>query len=199
MNLNILGGSRVTAPLIARANEWDKCTRCDIGVLATHHVHGRGDANADILFLGEAPGRTEDKDGRPFIGDSGRVLQRAVNEIQEVYPGVGIWITNTVLCRPTDHRGGPNRPPTDTEQRNCESRLIGELNDIMPTYMIIMGSTARYWFERNCSRFPWRQSLAVYHPAYIVRAGGPNSPIGGGIYRNWIKSILELISPLKGH
>lgn len=93
-------------------------------------VNGEGSEDADILFVGEAPGKKEDEKGRPFIGKSGKILRdRIEKDISKKYR-----ITNSVRCRPPD-----NRDPDKDELSNCHNYLINEIKQINPEIIVSLG------------------------------------------------------------
>ncbi len=109
------------------------CTRCDALVASRSQiVNGVGPADADLLFVGEGPGATEDEQGAPFVGRSGSVLDEALAEA-----GVGrdaVRITNCVRCRPPD-----NRDPHADELDNCRDFLEHEIDVVDPTILVTLG------------------------------------------------------------
>ncbi len=112
-----------------------KCTKCDLCKTRTNSVPGKGNFSADVIFIGEAPGRNEDKSGEPFVGAAGKKLEAALE-------GAGItrdtvYITNVVKCRPPS-----NRVPSTTERETCKEYLKEEISIIKPKIICIMGNTA---------------------------------------------------------
>jgi len=112
-----------------------KCTKCDLCKTRTNSVPGKGNFSADVIFIGEAPGRNEDKSGEPFVGAAGKKLEVALE-------GAGItrdtvYITNVVKCRPPS-----NRVPSTTERDTCKEYLKEEISIIKPKIICIMGNTA---------------------------------------------------------
>lgn len=96
-------------------------------------VNGEGDKNATILFIGEAPGKQEDLEGRPFIGKSGKILRENIDKfIKENYR-----ITNSVRCKPPD-----NRDPTSDELNNCKTHLENEIQKVNPDMIVCLGSVS---------------------------------------------------------
>lgn len=111
------------------------CTRCDLCHTRTKAVPGRGSGSADIMFVGEAPGRNEDRMGEPFVGAAGRRLGEAMRKA-----GIGMdsaYITNVVKCRPPD-----NRIPMQAERERCAAYLEDEIDAISPVVICVMGNTA---------------------------------------------------------
>lgn len=98
-------------------------------------VPGKGSKNAKIIFVGEAPGKSEDARGEPFIGVAGRILDDALASAGIARESV--YITNTVKCRPPS-----NRVPTQLERDACADYLASEIKIISPAIVCIMGNTA---------------------------------------------------------
>lgn len=112
-----------------------ECTKCDLCKTRTNAVPGKGNPNAKIVFIGEAPGRTEDIRGEPFVGAAGKKLADALAK-----NGLGrdsVYITNVVKCRPPN-----NRVPSESERQACREYLDAELESIKPEIICILGNTA---------------------------------------------------------
>ena len=111
------------------------CTKCNLSKSRTNAVAGKGNYNAEIMFIGEAPGRNEDLKGEPFVGAAGKILTDALE-----YAGLSrddVFITNVVKCRPPN-----NRIPLEEEKNSCQQYLIDELGIIKPKIICILGNTA---------------------------------------------------------
>jgi DNA polymerase len=109
------------------------CERCPALVDSRSRiVNGVGAADADLLFVGEAPGATEDEEGEPFVGRSGGVLDDALRDVG--LTRVDVRITNCVRCRPPD-----NRDPTAEELSNCREYLLAELDAVDPELVVTLG------------------------------------------------------------
>ena len=143
------------------------CRKCDIARLRTKVVPGEGAENAEIMFIGEAPGWHEDQQGRPFVGQAGQYLDRLLLSIglnrQQVY------IANVIKCRPPD-----NRDPLPTEIQNCCDWLDTQIDIIKPKMIVTLGrySMARYFPGKSISKIHGtavkRDGIiyyAMYHPA----------------------------------
>ena len=111
------------------------CTGCCLSETRTNAVPGRGSKDADVVFVGEAPGRSEDLQGRPFVGAAGKILSEALEQsgMQED----SVYITNVVKCRPPG-----NRQPSSIERESCAQYLQREIQIIKPKIVCIMGNTA---------------------------------------------------------
>ena len=111
------------------------CKKCDLCKTRTNAVPGKGNFNADLFFIGEAPGRSEDRLGEPFVGVAGKKLSIAFE-----HAGISrdeVYITNVVKCRPPK-----NRVPKEDEEKACQKYLKSEIDLIKPKIICIMGNTA---------------------------------------------------------
>jgi DNA polymerase len=109
------------------------CERCpDLVTSRSRIVNGVGPDDADVVFVGEAPGATEDEEGEPFVGRSGSVLDEALREAS--LSRADVRITNCVRCRPPD-----NRDPTTEELANCRGFLESELKTVDPAVVVTLG------------------------------------------------------------
>jgi DNA polymerase len=112
-----------------------KCTKCELCKTRTNAVPGKGNFQSDVIFVGEAPGRNEDKHGEPFVGVAGKKLSIALEEA-----GISrdeVYITNIVKCRPPN-----NRVPNTSERNTCQEYLKEEISIIKPKIICILGNTA---------------------------------------------------------
>ncbi|MCV0366772.1 MAG: uracil-DNA glycosylase [Nitrosopumilus sp.] len=111
------------------------CTKCDLCKTRTNSVPGKGNSQAEVMFVGEAPGKNEDKSGEPFVGIAGQKLSIALDEA-----GVSresVYITNIVKCRPPQ-----NRVPNTDERNTCQEYLKQEISIIKPKIICVLGNTA---------------------------------------------------------
>ena len=111
------------------------CVKCGLSKSRTNAVPGKGNPKAEILFIGEAPGRNEDIQGEPFVGSAGKILSEALD-----YADISrdaVFITNVVKCRPPE-----NRLPLVEEKDACSEHLAKELEIIKPKIICILGNTA---------------------------------------------------------
>lgn len=111
------------------------CTSCELSKSRTNAVPGSGSVKTGVVFIGEAPGRTEDIQGMPFVGTAGKILSEAL-----LYAGFtreDVYITNIVKCRPPD-----NRRPNKQEMDSCNGYLQKEIEIIQPKIICILGNTA---------------------------------------------------------
>lgn len=150
-----------------------QCTACPLHEHRTQAVCGEGVWNSPrIAFVGEAPGSQEDAQGHPFVGPSGKVLERLLAAMGLTRDQV--YVTNTVKCRPED-----NRTPTAEEVQTCGGFLEEELLAIKPGAIVALGATAanRFMTVQESMRYArgrwhaWKgQRVRVtWHPAYVLR------------------------------
>ncbi|HEY1832510.1 MAG TPA: uracil-DNA glycosylase [Acidimicrobiales bacterium] len=152
------------------------CTKCPLAEGRTQVVFGVGRPDADLLFVGEGPGREEDLAGEPFVGRSGKLLDRIMFEEMGLTRD-RCYIANVVKCRPPN-----NRNPAPAEIAACRPYLEEQIALIKPSVVITLGnfSTQLLLDTTDGIRslrgrvFPFGagQLLPTYHPAYVLRAGG---------------------------
>lgn len=121
--------------LVELYKEASDCTRCPLSETRTKVVFGSGDADADLMFVGEAPGAEEDRQGLPFVGRAGALLTELLDEI-----GLSrkeVWITNVVRCRPPG-----NRDPQPLEVESCQPYMYGQIELIRPRVIGTLGNFA---------------------------------------------------------
>ena len=160
-----------------------QCRKCGIGATRRNSVYGEGDPCASLMVIGEGPGETEDKLGRPFVGRAGELLDKMLMSIE--LPREDVFICNTVKCRPTLDTGHriANRAPTPDEMRNCRPYLDEQIAIIRPRVILALGAPAAKSFmgERfsiTKQRGQWFDGpsgipvIATFHPAYILRQTG---------------------------
>ncbi|MBN2101884.1 MAG: uracil-DNA glycosylase [Candidatus Aenigmarchaeota archaeon] len=119
--------------------EMRRCRKCDLRKSRTNYVIGDGDTHAKILFVGEAPGKNEDIQGKPFVGRSGKFLD-------ELLLSVGlsrkdVYITNIIKCRPPS-----NRDPKPEEKQKCSAFLLKQLEIIKPKLIVSLGRHSMEYF-----------------------------------------------------
>ena len=123
------------AELERLSDEWRGCAKCALSASRTQVVVGTGDAGADLMFVGEAPGFHEDKQGVPFVGQAGKVLERLLQTIGLSRPDV--YIANVLKCRPPG-----NRDPLPEEIEACEGHLFAQVELIRPKVVCTLGNFA---------------------------------------------------------
>lgn len=151
------------------------CNGCALCNGRTHTVFGEGNREADLLFIGEGPGFEEDKQGRPFVGPAGKLLDKMLAAIS--LRREDVYIANIVKCRPPQ-----NRIPFPEEAAACLPYLRGQAALIKPSIIVCLGATAaRHIIDPNISikkqHGIWKESrgvhmTATYHPAALLRDEG---------------------------
>ena len=149
-----------------------ECTKCELCKNRTNVVFGVGNPDADLMFVGEAPGYYEDVQGEPFVGKAGQLLTKIIESIGMKRGDV--YIANILKCRPPD-----NRNPSANEIVMCSPHLIRQIEIIRPKIICALGTFAAQtlldtketigklrgrFFEYQSTKF-----LATYHPAYLLR------------------------------
>jgi uracil-DNA glycosylase family 4 len=157
------------------ARDASTCTKCRLSEGRTTVVFGSGNPTADLMFIGEAPGFHEDKQGLPFVGAAGQLLTKLLE-------GIGlrredVYIANTLMCRPPG-----NRDPLPDETEACKPWLKAKLDLIDPRVICTLGNfSTKLLLGRNIGitrirgqRLDWRGRVLVptYHPAAVLRGGG---------------------------
>jgi DNA polymerase len=165
--------------LAALAEQARTCRACPLWEIGTQTVFGSGPATARLMFVGEAPGQQEDRQGRPFVGPAGKLFDQALE--QAGLEREAVYVTNVVKHRPWVRTGGrpKNRAPKQSEINACRPWLQGELDLVRPEIVVCLGATAaRELLGRNFKltqqRGQWQSgpggtaALATLHPAYIL-------------------------------
>jgi DNA polymerase len=143
------------AALEAIAGEIRGCDRCRLAATRTKAVPGEGSPDTEVVFVGEGPGFNEDKQGRPFVGRAGDLLNKLLGSIE--WPRGDVFITNVVKCRPPD-----NRDPEPDEIAACAPYLRRQLEVLDPALVVTLG----------------RHSMATFRPgARISQVHGTTSPV----------------------
>jgi uracil-DNA glycosylase len=143
-------------------------------------VFGSGDPESPLMLVGEAPGPQEDREGEPFVGPSGQLLNNALEEIG--LDRARIWISNTVKVWPTRRNGRSlkTRPPNAAEKKASRPFFEREIEIIQPRVILCLGGTAAQAliskdFKITRERGEWRAgpmdipTVATYHPSYLIR------------------------------
>lgn len=154
-------------------NKVENCTACSLHRTRTNIVFGQGDPNAQVLFIGEGPGKNEDEQGLPFVGRSGKLLDKML-----AYIGLSrehnIYIANIVKCRPPE-----NRDPSNEESKACIDYLRNQVHIIRPKIIVCLGRVAAiriispdFKVTQQHGVFYDRggvQIMGTFHPAALLR------------------------------
>lgn len=149
------------------------CHLCELAKTRTNVVFGEGNEQAKIMFVGEGPGETEDKTGRPFVGNAGEVLTRMIENV------IGIkreeaYIANIVKCRPPN-----NRVPTQAEAASCKPYLEKQIELINPQIIVALGGTALTHLtgkeqpimkiRGTLMEYKGAVLIPTFHPSFLLR------------------------------
>ena len=148
------------------------CEQCELHKGRTQTVFGVGNRSAELVFVGEAPGEDEDREGEPFVGRAGQLLNKIIGAMK--WRREDVFICNTIKCRPPN-----NRPPLPDEISACNAFLVEQIELIQPKVIVALGSPAaktllcttagimslrgRWHAYRNIPVMP------TYHPAFLLR------------------------------
>lgn len=150
-----------------------QCVKCpELASTRTQTVFGVGDPSAKIMFVGEAPGADEDKQGEPFVGRAGQLLDKIIEACK--LKRSEIYIANILKCRPPG-----NRNPTDEEAANCRGFLDAQIEIVDPDYIVCWGSVAAKnllssglpigKMRGQFYHYGRARVLCTYHPSYLLR------------------------------
>ncbi len=180
------------------ALEASTCTKCRLADGRTQVVFGVGDPHADLLFVGEAPGMHEDKQGEPFVGAAGQLLTRMLGEIGLTREQV--YIANVLKCRPPG-----NRDPQEDEIETCTPWLVEQISLIQPAVVVTLGNFATKYVlqtQQGITRmrgsvYPWhgRKVIPTFHPAAILHGGGEKSRQFGELQEDFALIKRTLTEP----
>ena len=167
------------------------CTRCKLHRGRTKLVFGDGNSHAELVFVGEGPGRDEDQQGLPFVGRAGKLLTQMIEAMG--LQRKDVYICNVVKCRPPE-----NRTPEKDEVETCSPFLLRQLDAIAPKVIVCLGSIGAQTLletNRGISHFrgEWKdfrgtKLMATYHPAYLLR----NPSAKGEVWKDLQKVMAVL-------
>ncbi|MFZ3363544.1 MAG: uracil-DNA glycosylase [Candidatus Acidiferrales bacterium] len=185
-------GARIENDTLERIREdIGDCKRCRLCQQRNKIVFGAGNARADLVFVGEGPGRDEDIQGLPFVGRAGKLLTQMIEAMG--LKREDVYICNVVKCRPPE-----NRAPEPDEMETCSPFLYRQLAVIEPKAVVCLGAIAfqaLYGAKQSISRLrgQWLEfrgipMMATYHPAYLLR--NPNAK--GDVWEDLKKVMAHL-------
>ncbi len=168
----IVPSKEQTQPLLVFHREIKDCQRCQLGTTRTHFVFGVGNPKAELMFIGEAPGRDEDIQGIPFVGRAGQLLTLMIQAIG--LKREDVYIANVLKCRPPN-----NRDPLPAEIEKCEPYLLKQIELIAPKLIVTLGRFAcASLLKKTDSLGSLREKIhsyndvpliVTYHPAALLR------------------------------
>jgi uracil-DNA glycosylase family 4 len=154
------------------------CKKCPLAAARTQAVPGEGNKKADLLFIGEGPGRDEDLQGKPFVGRAGQLLTKIIEAM--MFTREDVYITNIVKCRPPQ-----NRNPEPGEIEHCHPYLLQQIELIQPRTIVTLGKVAAEFFIPHMKsigavrgQFHLYRDIPLmptYHPSYLIRQPGNRS------------------------
>jgi uracil-DNA glycosylase family 4 len=175
-----------------------ECSRCALAPTRTTTVFARGNPSAEILFVGEGPGEDEDREGKPFVGRAGQLLDKMIGAM-----GLSerdVYICNVVKCRPPK-----NRTPEPIEMASCLPYLVEQIEIVEPRVIVALGATALRGLLGSTegitrARGQWklyRGSIPVmptFHPSYVLRQ--PTREVKGAVWSDLQQVLRHLGKPL---
>jgi uracil-DNA glycosylase family 4 len=184
--------------LVALRNEIGDCIRCKLSEKRKNIVFGEGNPAARIMFIGEAPGREEDVQGRPFVGDAGLLLTKLIEKMSIGDVGLkrdDVYIANIVKCRPP-----MNRDPEEDEIACCRAFIERQIEIIGPEVIITLGRIALQTLlnrrelkitavRGNFFAYKGIPVMPTFHPAYLLR-----NPKDKWLTWSDVQKVLELLS-----
>ena len=178
--LEVVDKAALLAPIQARVAVCVKCPH--LARSRTQTVFGVGNPDADLMFIGEAPGADEDAQGEPFVGRAGQLLTKII--VAMGFSRADVYIANVLKCRPDMPRGSfGNRPPTPEEMQTCLPYLAEQIEIIRPKVLVALGATAvegllgtRGTMREMRGRWHSHHDtplMITYHPSYLLRSPAP--------------------------
>jgi len=168
------------------------CTRCKLHSTRSNIVYGVGDPCAELMFVGEAPGRDEDQQGVPFVGRAGQLLTKIIEAID--LRREDVYIANVIKCRPPK-----NRNPEPDEIETCQPYLFAQIDAIQPKVIVALGAFAvKTLLQRDESisklrgrTFDYRGAklIPTFHPAYLFRSPDKKADVWEDMKR--VRSLLR--------
>ena len=179
INIEVAKDPKKTEKLAAVQTRVSVCTKCpNLASSRTQTVFGVGNPDAEIMFIGEAPGADEDAQGEPFVGRAGQLLTKIIKAMG--FARAQVYIANILKCRPDVPAGSfGNRAPTPREMQTCRPYLMEQIEIIKPKVIVALGAAAVEGLLGT--RAPMRELrgrweffngtplMITYHPAYLLR------------------------------
>jgi len=173
--------------MVELAEHCSNCHRCKLGDTRQNVVIGRGNLQASIMIIGEAPGQNEDETGLPFVGRAGQLLEKILASVK-LDSKQDVYIANINKCRPPD-----NRNPTAEEIKACKPYLLEQIRLVDPKIILLTGATALKGLlaeKRGITKIrgqwiEWegRLCMPIFHPSYLLR--NSSREVGGPKWLMW--------------
>lgn len=198
------GNEAKTIALAGLREECLTCADCALHERRTHIAWGEGSLDAEVMFIGEGPGRDEDREGRPFVGRSGRLLTDIIEKGMKL-PRAQVYIANVVKCRPPG-----NRDPKPEEIAACSRYLDRQIAVIAPKVIVAVGGVAGCALlglppRSGGLRGKWHQYRGVpmrviFHPSYLLRQRRAENDRTSADRDTWndILQVMAKVEELKG-
>ena len=172
----------------------ESCIACKLATTRNRVVFGEGNPDARVMFIGEGPGRREDELGRPFVGRSGELLTRIIENGMKL-SRESVYIANIVKCRPTvDMAMQKDRAPDQEEVAACSHFLQKQIELIQPEVIVTLGGPSTKFILNSKEgitrlRGQWHSYreipvMPTFHPSYILRNGGDKSPLKKDVWQD---------------
>ena len=169
------------------------CSLCNLSKSRKNIVFGEGNPQADIMFVGEGPGELEDDSGRVFIGRSGDMLDRIIQNVLNLRRE-DVYIANIVKCRPPE-----NRTPTEEEVQKCKPFLIKQIEIVRPKIIIALGTTSYSYLTGDMDgkiskvrgemiNFGSAKLMPTFHPSFLLRNPSAKKEVMSDMLK--VKAIL---------
>ncbi len=169
------GKNSIEKTLSFLEREIKNCRECPLSKTRENAVPGEGNINAELMFVGEGPGRDEDIQGKPFVGKAGGLLTRIIKAMK--FEREDVYITNVVKCRPPE-----NRNPRISEIEKCQKYLLKQIELISPKVIVTLGNVPTQFFlnetrgitslRGKLSHYQDIKIMPTFHPSYLVRNEG---------------------------
>lgn len=169
---------------------YDSCERCNLHRTRRKVVWGRGSIPAEVMFMGEAPGRVEDLRGEAFVGPSGQLLEIMIADavrLATIPFAPTYFVTNAVFCHPTERIGGDNRAPHPHEVLACMDNVLKLYKRVQPKVVIFVGKVAEKYYAKE-----FTVHETILHPSFLLRQGGEASPH----YTTTIRKLAEIFEDI---
>ena len=170
------------------------CHLCELSKTRQNVVFGEGNTNADLIFIGEAPGANEDNTGKPFVGRAGELLTKMIENVLHI-SRESVYIANIVKCRPPQ-----NRTPTAKEALTCRPYLLKQIELIKPKLIVTLGATAYHYLSNDDTPISKIRGhlltdkeysiIPTYHPSYLLRNPSAKKEAYEDMLK--VKSFLDL-------
>ncbi|HEX9022846.1 MAG TPA: uracil-DNA glycosylase [Geobacteraceae bacterium] len=188
----------VTESLEEIRKELGECLRCELGKKRTNLVFGVGNPHARLVFVGEAPGRDEDLQGEPFVGEAGQILTRLINRMG--FTRQDVYICNVLKCRPPN-----NRDPQKDEIEQCGPFMLRQVKAIGPEVVVALGAFAAHTLLQSTvpisklrGRFHDYHGIPLmptYHPSFLLRNRG-NNAVYWTVWEDMVQVLQKLNMPV---